>query len=94
MCQRAIDDATRRKIYYASMQRKLLDICFTQGKDIHQRTLNKTGIKRQWASVLRKLHKFVNDYNQLSYCTVSLSYIRHNFKSIEVLCKRHPESWK
>ena len=55
MCQRAIDDATRRKIYYASMQRKLLDICFTQGKDIHQRTLNKTGIKRQWASVLRKI---------------------------------------
>ena len=28
MYQRAIDDATRRKIYYASMQGRLLDICF------------------------------------------------------------------
>ena len=47
MYQRAIDDATRRKIYYTSMQGRLLDICFTQGKDIYQRMLNKTGIKRQ-----------------------------------------------
>ena len=50
MYQRAIDDATRRKIYYASMQGRLLDICFAQGKNIYQRTLNKTSIKRQWAS--------------------------------------------
>ena len=31
MYQRAIEDATRRKIYYASMQGRLLDICFNQG---------------------------------------------------------------
>ena len=94
MYQRAINDATRRKIYYASMQGRLLDICFTQGKNIYQRTLNKTGIKGQWANFLRKLPMFVNVYNQLSHCTVSLSYIRHNFKSIEVICRRHLESWK
>ena len=28
--QRAIDDATRRKIYFASLQRKLLQSCFNQ----------------------------------------------------------------
>ena len=48
MYQRAIDDATRRKIYYASMHGRLSDICFTQRKNIYQRTLNKTGIKRQY----------------------------------------------
>ena len=92
MYQRAIDDTTGRKIYHASMQGRLLDICFTQRKDIYQRMLNKTGIERQWANFLRRLYQFVNVYNQLSYCMVSVSYIRRNFKSIEVICKRHPES--
>ena len=50
MYHRAIDDATRRKIYYASMQGRLLDICFTQGKNVYQRTLNETSIKKWWAS--------------------------------------------
>ena len=92
MYQRAIDDTTGRKIYYASMQGRLLDICVTQRKDIYQRMLNKTGIERQWANFLRRLYQFVNVYNQLSYCMVSVSYICRNFKSIEVICKRHPES--
>ena len=38
MYQRAIEDATRRKLYYGSMQGRLLDICFYQGKNVYQRT--------------------------------------------------------
>ena len=34
MYQRTIDDAARRKICYATMQKRLLDICFTQGKNV------------------------------------------------------------
>ena len=55
MHQRAIEDATRRKIYYASMQGRLLDICFNQGRNVYQRMLNKTGIKRRWASFFEKI---------------------------------------
>ena len=94
MYQRVIEDATRSKIYFASMQGRLLDIYFNQGKNVYQRMLNKTGIKRRWAGFLRKLCKFVIVCNQLLYCMVSSRYIHCNFKSIEVTCKRHLESWK
>ena len=60
MYQTAIDNATGRKIYYASMQGRLLDICFTQRKNIYQRTLNKTGIKRQWANYISLLMFIIN----------------------------------
>ena len=31
-CEKAIDDATRRKIYFASLQGELLDFCFKRSK--------------------------------------------------------------
>ena len=46
--QRAIDDATRRKIYYASLQAQLLEKCFLQYKE----TLKETKITRQWSVFL------------------------------------------
>ena len=47
-----------------------------------------------WAQFLRKLHKLVIVYNQLSYCIVSLLYIQSNFKFIEEICKTDPRQWK
>ena len=41
---------------------------------------------RQWALFLRKLHKLVLEYNELMYCTVSLHFVRCNFKAIKEIC--------
>ena len=81
--QKAIGDATRRKIHYASLQGELLEKCFHQSKKVYKETLKETEITRQWALFLRKLHKLALDYNQITYCTVPLSYIRSNFKILE-----------
>ena len=40
------------------------------------------------------LYKLALDYNQITYCTVPLSYIHSNFKIIEEICKRNKERWK
>ena len=92
--QKAIDDVTRRKIHWASLQGQLLEDCFLQSKKVYEKTLVETKIGRQWAQFLQKLHKLVLEYNQLAYCTVSLSYIRSNFKIIEEICECDKEKWK
>ena len=91
--QKAIDNATRRKIYWALLQGKLLEDCFHQSKEVYEKTLVETKIGRQWVQFLRKFHKLVLKYNQLQYCTVSLSYIHSNFKIIEEICERDQEKW-
>ena len=50
--QKAIDDATRRKIYYALLQGQLLEECFLQSKKVYKETLEETKITRQWAIFL------------------------------------------
>ena len=50
--QRAIHNATRRKIYYASLQGQLLEECFLQSKKVCKETLEETKITRQWAIFL------------------------------------------
>ena len=50
--QRAIDDATRRKIYYASLQGQLLEKCFLQSKKVYKETLEEAKITRQRAIFL------------------------------------------
>ena len=50
--QKAIDNATRRKIYYASLQGQLLEQCFLQLKKVYKETLEETKITRQWAIFL------------------------------------------
>ena len=47
--QKAINDATRRKILYALLQGKLLEECFHQSKKVYKETLKETEITRQWA---------------------------------------------
>ena len=47
--QKAIDDATRRKIHWASLQGQLLEVCFHQSKEVHGKTLVEMKITRQWA---------------------------------------------
>ena len=37
LLQRAIDDATRRKIYYASLQGQLLEECFLQLRKVYKK---------------------------------------------------------
>ena len=42
--QRAVDDVTRRKIYYASLQGQLLEKCFHQSKKVYKETLEEMKI--------------------------------------------------
>ena len=90
--QKATDDLTRRKILCSLLQGQLLEECFLQSKKVYKETLEETGIGRQWAQFLRKLYKLVLNYNQIKFCTVSLSYIRYNFKIIEEICERDKEN--
>ena len=53
--QGAIDDVTRRKIYYASLQGQLLEKCFFQSKKVYKETLEETKITMQWSLFLRKV---------------------------------------
>ena len=50
--QKAIEDATRRKIYWASLQGKLLEKCFHQLKKVYKEPLVETEITREWALFL------------------------------------------
>ena len=50
--QRAIDDATRRKIYYTLLQGQLLQKCFLQSKKVYKGTLEEMKITRQWSIFL------------------------------------------
>ena len=81
--QEAIGNATRRKIHYALLQGQLLEDCFRESKEAYKRMLEQVNIKKRWALFLRKLHKLVLEFNQLALCTVSLRFIRYNFKAIE-----------
>ena len=92
--QNAIDDATRRKIHYASLLGELLQGCFNESKETYDKTLEEVKIKRRWAEFLRKLHRLVLNYNQLLYCTVPLRFIQSNFKAIEEICESEPDNWK
>ena len=92
--QEAINDATRRKIHYASLQGQLLEDCFCESKEAYKRTLEQVNMKKRWALFLRKLHKLVLEYNQIEYCTVSLCFICYNIKGIEEICKSDPGNWK
>ena len=85
--QKAIDDATRRKIHYTSLLGELLQSCFNESKKAYKEALEQAKIKRRWAFFLRKLHKLIDQYKQLALCTVSLRFIRYNFKEIEEICK-------
>ena len=92
--QEAINDATRRKVYFASLLGELLQSCFDESKEAYKKTLEEVKIKRQWAQFLHKLHKLVLNYKQLQYCMVSLHFIQINFKAIEEICESEPDNWK
>ena len=92
--QKAIEDATRRKIYYASLQRELFEKCCLRSKKGYKETLEEMKFSRQWVLFLQNLYRLALEYNQITYCTVSLSYIRSNFKIIEEICKRNKDRWK
>ena len=92
--QKAIDDATRRKVYFASLLGELLQSCFDESKEAYKKTLEQVKIKRQWAQFLCELYKLVLNCNQLQYCTVSLRFIQINFKVREEICESEPDNWK
>ena len=72
--QRAIDNATRRKIYYASLQGQLLESAFRQSREVYRETLEETKIAMQWSIFLRKEYKLILKYSELQFCTVSLRF--------------------
>ena len=92
--QKVIGNVTRRKIHFVSLLRELLQSCFNESKKAYKEALEQAKIKRWWALFLRKLHKLIDQYNQLTFCTVSLHFVRYNFKEIEEICKREPDNWK
>ena len=92
--QRATDDATRRKIYYTSLQGELFEKYFCQLKKVYKETLEETKFTREWSIFLRKLHKLILNYSALQFCTVSLRFFCSNFKIIKEICKRDKERWK
>ena len=92
--QRAIDNATIRKIYYALLQGQLLEKCFLQLKKVYKETLEETKITRQWAIFLQKLYKLVLNYSELQFCTVSFRFFHCNFKIIKEICECNKERWK
>ena len=94
LLQRAIDDATRRKIYYASLQGQLLEKCFLQSRKVNEETLEKMEITMQWSIFLRKLHKLILSYSELQFCTVFLHFFRSNFKMIKEICECNKDRWK
>ena len=92
--QEMINNATGRKIHFVDLQGQLLEDCFREWKEAYKRMFEQVNIKKQWALFLRKLHKLILEYDQLTYCTVSVCFICYNFKAIEEICKSDPENWK
>ena len=92
--QRAVDDVTRRKIYYASLQEQSLEKCFRQSKNVYKETLEETKITMQWSIFLRKLYKLILKYSELQFCTVSLRFFHSNFKIIKEIFECNKERWK
>ena len=50
--QKAIGDAMRRKVFFASLQGELLEKCFRKSKEVHEETLVEMKITRWWAQFL------------------------------------------
>ena len=50
--QKGVDDSTRRKIYYASLQGKVVEECFQQSKKVYKETLEETKVTRRWVLFL------------------------------------------
>ena len=44
--QEVIEDVTRRKIHFASLQGELLQSCFDESKEAYKKTLEQVTIKR------------------------------------------------
>ena len=47
--QKVVDDATRRKVYFALLQGELLQSCLNESKEAYKETLKLVKIKRKWA---------------------------------------------
>ena len=92
--KKAIEDTKRKQIYFTVKQGELLEKCFIQGRNIYKKTLKDSGLSRQWAHFLQRLVKITEDYNRISYCTITLKFIQRNFKIIRQICKRDPDKWK
>ena len=92
--QKAIGDTNLRKIHYALLLGELLQSCFNESKKAYKKALEQAKIKRCWALFVHKLQKFVDQYNQLAFCTVSLCFAHNNFKETEEICKSEPDNWK
>ena len=65
--QKAIDDSTRRKIYYASLQGEVLEGCFQQLKKVYKETLEETKFTRRW-------HYFYESYTNSFSTPVNFNF--------------------
>ena len=58
--QKGIDDSTRRKTYYASLQGQLLEKGFLQSKKVYKETLKEMKITRQWLIFYKR---YINSFS-------------------------------
>ena len=63
LLQEAIEDATRRKIHYASLQGELFQKCFLQSNKVYKETLEETKFSERWVL-------FYENYTNLLWNTI------------------------
>ena len=64
--QKAIDDATRRKILWASFQGELFEKCFHQSKKVYKETLEETKFYKMVGAIFTKVTQTHSQLQQMS----------------------------
>ena len=72
--EKAIDNATRRKIHCASLQGELFEKCFLQSKKVDKETLEETKFSRRWVLFLTKITQTCSGIqsNYILHCSFTL----------------------
>ena len=70
--EKGIEDSTRRKIYYASLQGELFEKCCLQSKKVYKETLEETKFTKQWVLFLQKLYCSGIQSNHVLHCSFKL----------------------
>ena len=92
--QKAIDDATRRKVYFASFWGNCHKIVSMNQRKPTRKHWRRLGLRDSGCNVCVHSTNWFFNYNQLQYCMVSLHFIQINFKAIEEICESEPDNWK
>ena len=72
--QKGIEDSTRRKIYYASLQGELFEKCCLRSKKVHKETLEETKYYKTVGAIFKKIRQTCSGIqsNYVLYCFFKL----------------------